>query len=87
MHAFAPNPAGRADRFGLRRLLQVIIREIPQLRDDKPVLALLAPSVDGNVDTWLQMMQHRIDLAAGRCGLLPGACALTGTGQATPRRA
>jgi hypothetical protein len=42
---------------------QVIIREIPQLRDDKPLLALLASSVDSNVDTCLQIMQHRIDLA------------------------
>jgi hypothetical protein len=42
----------------------VIIREIPQLRDDKPLLALLASSVDSNVDTCLQIMQHRIDLTA-----------------------
>ncbi len=41
----------------------VILREIPQLRDDKPLLALLASSVDSNVDTCLQIMQHRIDLA------------------------
>ena len=41
----------------------VILREIPQLRDDKPVLALLASSVDSNVDTCLQIMQHQIDLA------------------------
>lgn len=40
----------------------VILREIPQLRDDKPLLALLAASVDSNVDTCLQIMQHRIDL-------------------------
>ena len=43
---------------------EVILREIPQLRDDKPVLALLASSVDSNVGTCLQIMQHRIDLAA-----------------------
>ncbi|HLK77681.1 MAG TPA: hypothetical protein VKU77_29045 [Streptosporangiaceae bacterium] len=43
---------------------QVILREIPQLRDDKPLLALLAASVDSNVDTCLQVMQHRIDLTA-----------------------
>jgi len=43
---------------------ETIVREIPQLRDDKPVLALLASSVDSNVDTCLQMMQHRIDLSA-----------------------
>jgi DNA-binding PucR family transcriptional regulator len=41
----------------------VILREIPQLREDKPLLALLASSVDSNVDTCLQIMQHRIDLA------------------------
>jgi len=45
---------------------EVIIREIPQLRDDKPVLALLRSSVRSNVDTCLQMMQHQIDLAAVR---------------------
>jgi hypothetical protein len=43
---------------------ETILREIPQLRDDQPVLALLASSVDSNVDTCLQIMQHRIDLAA-----------------------
>jgi hypothetical protein len=43
---------------------EVIVREIPQLRDDKPVLALLASSVDSNVGTCLQIMQHRIDLTA-----------------------
>jgi PucR C-terminal helix-turn-helix domain/GGDEF-like domain len=43
---------------------EVILREIPQLRDDQPVLTLLASSVDSNVDTVLQILQHRIDLAA-----------------------
>ena len=43
---------------------EVILREIPQLGDDKPLLALLASSVDSNVNTLLQVMQHRIDLAA-----------------------
>ena len=43
---------------------EVIIREIPDLRGDKPVLALLASSVDSNVDTCIQIMQHRIDLTA-----------------------
>jgi len=43
---------------------EVILRQIPQLRDDKPLLALHASSVDSNVDTCLQIMQHRIDLAA-----------------------
>jgi hypothetical protein len=47
-----------------RDVYEVILREIPQLRDDKPLLALLASSVDSNVDTCLQIMQHRIDLAA-----------------------
>ena len=45
---------------------EVIILQIPRLRDDKPVLALLASSVDSNVDTCLQIMQHRIDLTAVR---------------------
>ena len=42
----------------------VIVREIPELRDDKPVLTLLASSVDSNVETLLQIIQHRIDLVA-----------------------
>ncbi len=42
----------------------VILREIPELRADKALLALLASSVGGNIDTCLQIMQHRIDLAA-----------------------
>ncbi len=45
---------------------EAILQEIPQLRDDKQVLTLLASSVDSNVDTCLQIMQHRIDLAAVR---------------------
>jgi hypothetical protein len=45
---------------------EAILQQIPQLRDDKPVLTLLASSVDSNVDTCLQIMQHRIDLAAVR---------------------
>jgi DNA-binding PucR family transcriptional regulator len=45
---------------------EAILQEIPELRDDKPVLTLLASSVDSNVDTCLQIMQHRIDLAAVR---------------------
>jgi hypothetical protein len=43
---------------------QVVLREIPELRDDKPVLALLASSVHSNVGTCLQIMQHQIDLSA-----------------------
>ncbi len=42
---------------------EVILREIRQLHDDKPVLDLLASSVDSNVDTCLQIVRHRIDLA------------------------
>jgi PucR C-terminal helix-turn-helix domain/GGDEF-like domain len=42
---------------------EVILREIPQLRDDRPVLALLGSSVQSNVDTCLQVVQHQIDLA------------------------
>jgi hypothetical protein len=42
---------------------EVILREIPELRDDKPVLALLGSSVHNNIDTCLQVMQHQIDLA------------------------
>ncbi len=43
---------------------EVILREVPQLDDDTPALALLASSVDSNVETCLQIMRHRIDLAA-----------------------
>jgi hypothetical protein len=42
----------------------VILREIPQLRDDKPVQALLSSSVYSNIDTCLQVMRHQIDLPA-----------------------
>ncbi|MGO8892828.1 MAG: PucR family transcriptional regulator [Streptosporangiaceae bacterium] len=42
---------------------EVILREIPELRGDKPVLALLASSVHSNVGTCLQIMQHQIDLS------------------------
>src|SRR5258708_14867069 len=43
---------------------EVILREIPELRDDKTVLTLLASSVHSNVGTCLQVMQHQIDLNA-----------------------
>ena len=43
---------------------EVILREIPELHDDQPVLALLASSVHSNVGTCLQIMQHQIDLSA-----------------------
>jgi hypothetical protein len=55
--------AGRAATVS-RNVYEVILREIPQLDEDKPLLALLASSVDSNVDTCLQIMQHRIDLSA-----------------------
>jgi DNA-binding PucR family transcriptional regulator len=42
---------------------EVILREIPELRDDKSVLTLLASSVHSNVGTCLQIMQHQIDLS------------------------
>ena len=44
----------------------MILREIPELHDDKAVLALLASSVHSNVGTCLQIMQHQIDLSAVR---------------------
>ena len=43
---------------------KLILREIPQLNDDKPLVVLLASSVDSNVGTCLQILQHQIDLAA-----------------------
>jgi DNA-binding PucR family transcriptional regulator len=43
-------------------IYEVILREIPQLNGDKPVLTLLSSSIHGNVDTCLQVMQYRIDL-------------------------
>src|SRR5271168_2667670 len=45
---------------------EVILRDIPELHDDKAVLSLLASSVDSNVATCLQMMQHQIELSAVR---------------------
>ena len=45
-------------------VFRAIVREIPQLEEDKPLLALLDSSVDSNVETCLQIMQHRIDLSA-----------------------
>ena len=43
---------------------EVILREIPELYDDKAVLDLLTSSVHSNVGTCLQIMQHQIDLSA-----------------------
>jgi hypothetical protein len=45
-------------------LYNLALRENPELRGDKAMLALLAASVRSNVDTCLQVMQHRIDLAS-----------------------
>ena len=47
-----------------RDVYEVILRDIPELRDDKPVLDLLASSVHSNIGTCLQIMQHQIDLSA-----------------------
>ena len=43
---------------------EVVLREIPELRDDKSVLALLSSSVHSNVGTCLQILQHQIELSA-----------------------
>ena len=43
-------------------IYRLIVREIPQLRSDKRVLALLEASVGENVTTMLHVMQHGIDL-------------------------
>jgi len=45
---------------------EVILREVPELHDDRAVLALFASSVHSNVSTCLQIMQHQMDLAAVR---------------------
>jgi hypothetical protein len=45
-------------------LYNLTLLENPELRGDKAMLALLAASVRSNVDTCLQVMQHRIDLAS-----------------------
>ncbi len=58
--AAVPRQAASADVF------QAIVQEIPQLEEDKPLLALLASSVDSNVETCLQIMRHQIDLSAVR---------------------
>jgi DNA-binding PucR family transcriptional regulator len=56
----------RQDTAASDNVYAVILREIPELHDDKAVLALLASSVDSNVGTCLQIMQHQIDLSAVR---------------------
>src|ERR1700751_3521132 len=68
--AFAELVAGLAAAVSQRvaavsaEVYEVILREIPELRDDKSVLTLLASSVHSNVGTCLQVMQHQIDLSA-----------------------
>ena len=55
--SLTPRPAEMsADIYGL------IVREIPQLRGDKRVLALLEASVGENVATLLHVIQHGIEL-------------------------
>jgi asparagine synthetase B (glutamine-hydrolysing) len=44
-------------------VFEVIVREIPQLRADKPVRILLASGVDSNVATCLHVLRHGVDLA------------------------
>jgi DNA-binding PucR family transcriptional regulator len=46
-----------------QQVYDVILRDIPELRDDQAVLALLASSVHSNVGTCLQIVQHQIDLS------------------------
>jgi hypothetical protein len=48
------------------QVYEVILRDIPELRDDQTVLDLLSSSVHSNVGTCLQVMQHQIDLSAVR---------------------
>src|SRR4051794_41961278 len=48
------------------QVYEVILREIPELRDDQTVLDLLSSSVHSNVGTCLQIMRHQIDLSAVR---------------------
>jgi DNA-binding PucR family transcriptional regulator len=43
-------------------IYQLIVREIPQLRGDKRVLALLEASIGENVATLLHVLEHGIDL-------------------------
>ncbi len=54
----------RQDAVVCQDINETILREIPELGDDKPVLALHASHVQSNVETCLQILQHQIDLAA-----------------------
>ena len=47
-------------------IVQLISREIPQLDADKTLTTLLVSSVEANVATCLQVMQHQIDLSVVR---------------------
>src|ERR1700744_159204 len=42
---------------------EVILRDIPELRDDNGLLALLTSSVHSNIGTCLQILQHQIELS------------------------
>jgi len=67
-----------------RDVCALILREIPQLDDDPPVVALLASSVDSNVTTCLQILQHRIDLAGVRAPAAAGEYARRLAQRGTP---
>jgi hypothetical protein len=43
---------------------EVILRDIPELRDDHGLLDLLTSSVHSNIGTCLQVLQHQIELSA-----------------------
>ena len=45
---------------------EVILRDIPELRDDHGLLDLLTSSVHSNIGTCLQVLQHQIELSAVR---------------------
>jgi PucR C-terminal helix-turn-helix domain/GGDEF-like domain len=55
--ALTPQAAGLS-----AEIYRLILGQIPQLRDDRPVLALLEASVSENVVTLLDILQHGIDL-------------------------
>jgi PucR C-terminal helix-turn-helix domain/GGDEF-like domain len=42
---------------------EVILRDIPELRNDKTLLDLLTSSVDSNIGTCLQVLRHQIELS------------------------
>ncbi|HUA30259.1 MAG TPA: helix-turn-helix domain-containing protein [Streptosporangiaceae bacterium] len=63
MASVAATVSRRADAVS-EDVYEVILREIPELHGDQPVLTLLASSVHSNIATCLQIMQHQIDLSA-----------------------